>query len=306
MREAFADATLDRYEPHFRRFLEAQGPDFDVLLVDQETLRDRVMGFVADSVVAHRFYTAKMALNGIAHGIKLARNLDIWGEPQIKIFGKGLDRLANTFKTVSDKRDIIPISALVHYIDSPPPGHGAYQAYLVGAVISLGIRCIRRAAELVELEEDQLTVKSPGVYQLRIRFHKANRAGQLVIDVPFEAGKTSADPVRRLDAYLRLAKGRPLDSWVGRPGRLLFVDARGRPLRTAVVGRWIGEIAEHGGVQGKFSAHCMRITGACLGVLGGLTLEQVVAIGGWRSQRVIDYLRGLVAVLLRASERMGL
>lgn len=307
MREAFADSTLRKYEPIFHRFLDSQQRrGFNVQRAAKEQLLDRVMDFVADDIVQHKFYAAKTALCGVAHGLKLARNVDIWAEPRIKIFGKGLDRLVNSFKTVKEKRDIIPIDALVHYIVAPPAGADVFKVLLASAVISLGIRCIRRAAELVELEEDQLTVKSPGVYNLRIRFHKANRAGQLVVDVPFEAGKTAADPVRCLDAYLRAAKGQSLDSWRGTPGRLLFTNAQGRPLRTADVAGWIREIMAHGGVQGKFSAHCMRITGACLGVLGGLTLEQVIAIGGWRSSRVLDYLRGLVAVLSRATERMGL
>jgi len=43
-----------------------------------------------------------------------------------------------------------------------------------------------------------------------------------------------------------------------------------------------------------------------LAVLGGMSLEQVKAIGGWRSNVVETYLRGLVAVASGASARMGL
>jgi hypothetical protein len=65
-------------------------------------------------------------------------------------------------------------------------------------------------------------------------------------------------------------------------------------------------VAAHAGLVGRFGGHSIRISGATLAVLGGLSLEQVMAIGGWRGPAAGEYLRAFVGVALGASARMGL
>jgi len=65
-------------------------------------------------------------------------------------------------------------------------------------------------------------------------------------------------------------------------------------------------VAENAGLTGNFGSHSIRISGACLAILGGMSLEQVMAIGAWKSRAVEDYLRSLVAVASNATQRMGL
>jgi len=51
------------------------------------------------------------------------------------------------------------------------------------------------------------------------------------------------------------------------------------------------KMATKAGFVGKFSSHSLRIGGASAAVKGGLTVEQVKAIGGWVSGSWEDYLR---------------
>jgi len=104
-----------------------------------------------------------------------------------------------------------------------------------------------------------------------------------------------------------MAKRCSLKQWKrGSAGNFLFVRANGRPYTTEHIKDFIRAVAAFAGLKGKFGGHSIRITGACLAVLGGMSLEQVKAIGGWRSNVVETYLRGLVAVASGASARMGL
>lgn len=86
----------------------------------------------------------------------------------------------------------------------------------------------------------------------------------------------------------------------------LFVDQQGRSLTAARIKDMVRLVASHAGLQGRFGGHSIRISGATLAVLGGLSFEQVMAIGGWRGPAAGEYLRALVGVALGASSRMGL
>jgi hypothetical protein len=180
-----------------------------------------------------------------------------------------------------------------------------WQVALVAAVISVGIRCIRRSGELAKLNEDQIVVIPTGA-KLVVGPTKADQAARMGLEVPFEAGVSLADPIRCLDEYLQIAKGSSLRGWQGRPGVPLFVGPDRRPLDAGAVKDMVRLVAAHAGLRGEFGGHSIRISGASLAILGGMSLEQVMAIGGWKSQAVLNYLRGLVAMVMGASTRMGL
>jgi len=116
-----------------------------------------------------------------------------------------------------------------------------------------------------------------------------------------------ACPIACLDRYLRVVKGVGLRDWRARDRtQALFVDQLGRPFTADRIKELVRRVAAWGGVDGVFGGHSIRITGVCLAAQGGMSMEMIKAIGGWRSQAVEVYLRGQIAVHAQASRRMGL
>lgn len=296
--------TLERYGKWWSRFLGFVGeaPDFS----SAPALIEQLLAFAAELIIQRNFSGTKQAIAAVAQVAKSRSGWDLWRDPRLAAFHKGLCKLTAIAKPPSPKRDILPVSALTAFISSPPPSSSAFSVALVAAILSVGIRCIRRPGELADLHEDQLSFSAPAGAKLSLRFTKADQAAQRAHEIPFEAGVTVADPIRCLDRYLFLAKGRGLHNWSGRAGERLFVDEHGRALTASQIKDFVRLVAAHARLPGRFGGHSIRISGACLAILGGMSLEQVMAIGGWKGAAFSAYLRGLVAVSLRASTRMGL
>ena len=51
------------------------------------------------------------------------------------------------------------------------------------------------------------------------------------------------------------------------------------------------ELAQLAGLDGRYTGHSFRIGGATAMAANGVTLEQIMAIGGWRSGAVHKYIR---------------
>lgn len=296
--------TLSKYGRWWARFLEFVGEAPDVSSVS--ALVEQLLAFAAELVIQRNFSGTKQAIAAVAQVIKTRTSWDLWRDCRLAAFNKGLCKLAAISKPPLPKRDILPVSALTAFISSPPSSLSPFSVALIAAVLSVGIRCIRRPGELADLHEDQLSFTPASGAKLSLRFTKADQAAQRAHEVPFEAGVTVADPIRCLDRYLRIAKGRSLFGWTGRAGERLFTDERGRALTASQIKDFVRLVAAHSRLPGRFGGHSIRISGACLAILGGLSLEQVMAIGGWKGSAFSAYLRGLVAVSLRASTRMGL
>jgi len=211
------------------------------------------------------------------------------------------------------KRDPLPIEAIVHYVDHPPADHSEFKRALVAAVLAVGLRCIRRAGELCDLGEDHLVYLGHGKAKILIEYSKTDSAGDHAFEVPFERGQTRADPVSCLDRYLRVAKGCCLYDWSLRQdwqptaGRPLFTLESGAMLTPRHISAFVKEVARHAGFDGVFTCYSLRIGGACAAIKAGLSLEQLMAIGGWRaSSSVAAYSRAMIGVETAVTKRMGL
>jgi site-specific recombinase XerD len=66
------------------------------------------------------------------------------------------------------------------------------------------------------------------------------------------------------------------------PG-LLFRSVRGRALTSSGITSVCRRMVREAGVEAVVSSHSLRIGGATAAMMGGLRLEQIMAIGGWRS-----------------------
>jgi hypothetical protein len=71
---------------------------------------------------------------------------------------------------------------------------------------------------------------------------------------------------------------------------------------TAVCRRMVEAV----GGDEKVSSHLLRIGGATAAIEGGLTKEQVMTVGGWRSEAINLYLHVREVAGVDASQHMGL
>ncbi len=85
----------------------------------------------------------------------------------------------------------------------------------------------------------------------------------------------------------------------------IFLSVNGGQLTTGALCSIVKRVAAHSSVKGKFSGHSLRIGGATAAMMGGFTLEQIRAIGGWESDAVFRYIRAAGPAQLGASEVMG-
>jgi integrase len=301
---AWQPSTLQRYEALLREFEEVHG---SITTMGNEKLIEKLLDHAATLTRTGSASRALTAVAAVAWAAKLRRGFDPYKDPRIGAMRKAIDIARKVTTPPKPKRDPLPVAAVVAFAGRCPIGWSYWRFVVTRAIITVGIRCIRRPGELADLREDQLRADASGQQAvLHIQFSKVDSAGA-GCDVPFERGQSSACPIRCLDTYLRMAKGRPLAGWSPIRGNdFLFVDERGRPFTSAHIKDMVRAVARDAGLSGTFGGHSLRITGACLAAAGGMSLEQIMTIGGWRSRVVQDYLRAQIAVELQASARMRL
>lgn len=268
---------------------------------------EAVLNFGAQLAAQQRFSTAAQVVCALASILKIERNFAVSADGRVKAFLKGLKKLGHIYKEPRPRREPLSPLAVAYFVEHPPVGISQHQWALAAAIATVGLRCIRRGKELRDLEEHHLVDVGPGVAKIRVVFSKTDPAGVHNLDVPFERGATAADPIACIDRYLRVAKGSSLRGWSGRPGVPLFLNENGSRLSDKHVRSMVNMIARHANQEGVFGAHSLRIGGAASGIGGGLSQEQIMAIGGWRSESSLGaYARAIVGVQQRASVRMGL
>ena len=81
---------------------------------------------------------------------------------------------------------------------------------------------------------------------------------------------------------------------------------RSGPLTSIELTEIVRKAAGVCGDDGDYSSHSLRIGGATAAALGGLSVTTIQSIGGWESLAVLRYIRSIIGVQKRASEKMGL
>jgi len=68
----------------------------------------------------------------------------------------------------------------------------------------------------------------------------------------------------------------------------------------------VSKMAEEAGIQGKFSGHSLRIGGASAALAAGFSIDQVKALGAWKSDAVNQYLQPVLVEQDAVSRSLGL
>lgn len=193
-------------------------------------------------------------------------------------------------------RDPLPVKALRTYVDDPPIGVSSIIWKRNCAMIALGLRTMRRPAELCNLRIGDLKMEN-GICWVRINRSKTAQFAKGKF-IPIEPTNSSYCPVRLVYEYLKFRE-------IKRNEDPLFLSISGKRMMTGAVNAVVKRLAQHAGLEGKYSGHSVRIGGATGAMKAGLTLPQIMSIGGWLSQSVALYLRSVSTTLQNTSARMG-
>jgi site-specific recombinase XerD len=157
------------------------------------------------------------------------------------------------------------------------------------------MRTMARASELaaVRLEDVRWAGDAVSVTLRRSKTDHSGRGQEVFIDA--SGGDTC--PVGILRRFL---------SWREAGSGLLFRSRTGAAMTTAAITALCRRAVAAAGCLERVSSHSLRIGGATAAVEGGMTVEQVMTIGGWRSNAVHRYIRARRTASVGASLRMGM
>jgi len=291
----------------------------------------------ADRVQILKQYIARMALEGklsralsaiaaISFFWKNELGIDPQHDASFATFVRGLRGLQPLLSSPLPRRNELPVWALLHFHNSPPADISPDDHVLICAALAYGMRGIQRGAQVADLECADISVfflqrqsalapaaaTQPARLAVRaiIRTSKTDPFGRRPQDIVVDRGLSAIDPVHLLELYVLRRFGTPLEYWNTSPHahskQKFFTTLQGKAISTQQLRIWVRLVAAHAGLRGYYGSHSLRIAGACWAALGGLSLETIMAMGGWRSQSsTIVYLRSLIGAMAGASARMG-
>ncbi len=202
------------------------------------------------------------------------------------------------------QRDPLPREALLHFARRCPSDSNDHDWRRDRALAAICVRLMLRPSEALALYMHDLVWDRDGVRRgwlwVRIAQKKNDQFG--------EEGLKKWTPIE-LSAGLRWIR-----EWLELRGDVpgLLWTLRGTRARP---GAWVGRdhvnrlakrIAVNFGLQGLYTGYSFRIAGATWGAAGGMSIAEIQAVGGWKSEAVLRYLRGAAAAVSGASARIGI
>lgn len=210
---------------------------------------------------------------------------------------EGALRLAAQNKDWPRERDPFP-EALREWV-SRPPNLSPLLRLRNAALVSLGLRTMFRAAELVKVKLGDIRPSGDGI-QVRVGPSKADQ-NALRKPVFIDPSGSPTCPVSLTQSLVDLRRSQgALDSY------LLFTDASGKTLSPSAVSSIVKSMVVHSGIEGNFSGHSLRIGGASAALAAGFSVDEVMALGAWKSDAVKQYLMPLVTRRRNVSLQFGL
>lgn len=240
---------------------------------------------------------ALAALNSIKKGsLLLGWEKNPADHDLIKEAKSSLNRLRSRLST-EVKRDPLPAQAIVSFIERVFKEGLEDEPHIIElcALILVGFRLMLRSKSLGALRKKDINFKEWGV-EIAISPIKSSNWQRKHIEFNSDRRFCPADWLQRHMQGLNIRES----------DDLLFHGKNGRPLTSMNVTELVRKIARASGVEGDFSSHSLRIGGATAAALGGISLAQIQAVGGWESAAVLRYIRSIIGVSKNMSKRMGL
>lgn len=198
----------------------------------------------------------------------------------------------------SEERLPLPIDAVKQWCARMPVGVSYERWIRDAAIITLGMRLMRRPGEIAALRCSDVSFDTEGWAWILLRKSKTD---QLAVGrkMPLEPSGNVTCPVKWLREWLAV--------YGGMGEAPLFPSLESRDLMSsATVSSVVIFVAAKVGLVGRYTGHSLRIGGATAAMKGGMTMAMIRAIGGWESKAVLLYLRSVGTAKAGASSLMGL
>jgi integrase len=278
---SLAQGTRIHYQKELQWFLAFRD--------DQVEGEERVRRYITWMEMIGRGGSVPTALAAISRAAVEKGQQDVTKGKRVQIVAEGIARVVARRKKPLD-RDPFPVQAL----EALQQKEGGSTKTRDMALLALGIRGMRRANELCFLRREDVTIKE-GMMKVHIRRQKNDQLGR-GMTLFIERTDSVICPVKLMELYLQER---------GDGAGWLFVTATGRQMSTGAVSSLVKRAAEVAGLEGHYSSHSLRIGGATAALEGGMSKEQIKAIGGWSGEAVERYMRAREVAQLRASRLMG-
>jgi integrase len=286
-----ASSTNKGYWAAWRVFLSfCEHFGLDPLPAGQET----IFAFVAWLEIQGAGNRASHHVAAISWMHKTRGMVDLTKASRIKMAIQGIQRIEATEKM--EVRGPFPIQALRAWVATKRV-YPTVREFRDPALVALGIRCMRRPGELCELKVRHVRQYELGVkiFLAKSKTDQAMEGRWMHVD---EVPGSATCPVHLLRKYL--ASRGPVH-----PDEPLFVSSTGKQMSVSSISSVVKNMVKAAGLLDKVSGHSLRIAGATLAVKGGLSLPDICAIGGWKSEAVLRYLRDSAVAEKGGSSLMG-
>ena len=156
-----------------------------------------------------------------------------------------------------------------------------------------------RPGELAKLRMKDVKLLQNAIL-VRLGVTKADQTAQRK-PVRIEATLSVTCPVMLVSAFFRIRL-----SQYARDKDHFFVSSDGKEMSVPAISNVVSKMAEEAGIQGKFSGHSLRIGGASAALAAGFSIDQVKALGAWKSDAVNQYLQPVLVEQDAVSRSLGL
>ena len=293
IRAARAGSTWMRYDQLWRGF--AAFCDINSVTCLPAT-PDTVVLYLVHLVNSGRGASAGAVLAAVKASHLEAELPDPTSARSVKLAAEGAARLAAEVKPWPRERLPFPVEALRLFLKSP-----AFREPLGlrdAALLAVGLRLMLRPGELTKMKMADLRFEEGGVL-VRLGRTKADQKAERR-PVFIEEVSARHCPVKLSRELIRRRKAEGATD-----SNLVFVSHSGTSLSSSAVTSIVRRVAELAGVKGRFSGHSLRIGGASAALAGGLSVDQVKAVGGWKSDTVKQYLAPVLLSSTSVSQLMG-
>ena len=286
-----ADSTKGGYKrafAFFERFCNWLG--FQALPASQET----IFVFVAWMEVQGLGRRVPHHLSAISWMLRKKGLYDATQDSRVQMAVKATKRVGATEKM--EVRGPFPLEALRAWEENKRR-RASVRDLRDPALVAVGIRCMRRPGELCELKVRHVREYDKGlkIFLAKSKTDQTMEGRWMHVDaVP----GSPICPVYLLQRYLK-SRGSL------HPDDPLFTGVRGQPMTSSGISSVVKNMCKVAGLEDKVSGHSLRIGGATLAVRGGLSMSEICAIGGWKSEAVLRYLRDCAVAERGGSALMG-
>ena len=294
VKESYVQGTLKQYASHVKNYSDnyCRTLGLRAFPIEMKTLE----GFMAWLISTNRPGSLKGAWTALLHHHQnlgyapVAKNITI----------KALERKAEKYMAErGDKpRDAFLASMAKDFCLQMK--HNNRNDVRDAAIITTGMRGMLRSSELAGLRFKHI-VREGETVALDLGRRKSMQRNTPVIYLDSTHNITC--PPTRLRAWLKIRRS---EGNCG-PEDLVFTTDKGKPLYNALLSDVVRRAAAIASADTlRISSHSLRIGGATEALIGGMTREQIMVMGSWKSDAFMLYLRGVEPASKGASRLMGL